>query len=137
MIMSMLVAWGMALSGVLAAPHKFLHITTNEGLPHQQVQALAFDRKGALWISTRNGLGRYDGYEVKVYRHDPTDTLSLSHNFVTHLLCDSQGRLWLSTDAGICRYDAVSDSFRRYDISRHISSIRTAGLGWQYLCGHS
>ena len=129
MIMSMLVAWGMALSGVLAAPHRFLHITTNEGLPHQQVQALAFDRKGALWISTRNGLGRYDGYEVKVYRHDPTDTLSLSHNFVTHLLCDSQGRLWLSTDAGICRYDAVSDSFRRYDISRHISSITETSDG--------
>ena len=40
--------------------YRFTHITSRDGLPHQQVQALANDGRGQLWIGTRNGLSVYD-----------------------------------------------------------------------------
>lgn len=52
---------------VSGSDYRFVHITSKEGLPHQQVEAMAFDNKGYLWIGTRNGLSRYDGYSIKTY----------------------------------------------------------------------
>jgi len=53
----------------------FSHIKISDGLPHQQVQTMAFDRIGRLWIGTRNGLACYDGYSFKTYYHIPGDKI--------------------------------------------------------------
>ena len=37
---------------------QFSHITATDGLPHQQINGLAQDNEGYIWIGTRNGLGR-------------------------------------------------------------------------------
>ena len=44
--------------------YRFIHITGNDGLSHQQVEHLMQDHKGEIWIGTRNGLQRYNGYEI-------------------------------------------------------------------------
>ena len=44
-----------------SANYRFRHLSSQDGLPHQQVETMAQDRKGNIWIGTRNGLVRYDG----------------------------------------------------------------------------
>lgn len=66
----------------MAGNMHFFHISSKDGLPHQQIQALATDADGNIWIGTRNGLSRYDGYSIKTYFHEQGNPRSLLHNFI-------------------------------------------------------
>ena len=55
------------------------------GVPFNQFVAIAQDEEGFLWLSTYNELLKFNGYEVKVYRHNPADTSSLADNNVEKL----------------------------------------------------
>lgn len=117
--------------------YHFSHIKSGNGLPHQQVQAMAFDHIGRLWIGTRNGLACYDGYTFATYYHIPDDPTSLCHNFVIELLVDSDNRLWIGTEKGICRYCPDTDSFKSYDVGgERIFRIVETGEG-DIFCGGS
>ena len=56
---------------------QFSHLTATDGLPHQQINGLAQDSTGYIWIGTRNGLGKYDGYSIRNYYHSPENPRSL------------------------------------------------------------
>jgi ligand-binding sensor domain-containing protein/signal transduction histidine kinase/CheY-like chemotaxis protein len=94
--------------------YRFLHITGKDGLPHQQIEALMQDDKGMMWIGTKNGLSRYDGYEMITYYHDANNSRSLKHNFIKSIFQDKHGRIWVGTYKGICRYLPESDDFQQY-----------------------
>lgn len=69
------------------------------------------DRSGMIWVSTENGLNRYDGNKFTIYRHIPGDSTSLCNNFVKSLFEDADGRLYVCTRRGIQIYDATTDAF--------------------------
>ena len=100
-----------------AGNYRFQHVDSKSGLPHQQVEALAQDAKGYMWIGTRNGLARYDGYDIRTYYHT-SQPHSLSHNFVHGLHVDRQNRLWITTENGISRYRPDSDDFCNYALEK-------------------
>ena len=107
-----------------AADYRFRHLTSQDGLPHQQVETMTQDQKGNIWIGTRNGLVRYDGYEMRSYFHDNTNEHSLSNNFVKVLRCDRQGRIWVCTESGISRYRPATDDFVSYhEGTEHVLSL--------------
>ena len=97
----------------MADSFHFTHFKSADGLPHQQIQAMAFDHDGRLWIGTRNGLASYDGYGFTTYYHNPGDGSSLPHNFVLSLFVDSRGTVWIGTENGFCRYLPATDSFEK------------------------
>ena len=76
---------------------KFRRLTTEDGLSNDQTFGLAQDKRGFMWFCTIDGLNRYDGASVKVYRHDPDDPTSLSHNIIRRLFTDQSGILWIGT----------------------------------------
>lgn len=94
----------------------FTHFKSADGLPHQQIQAMAFDPDGRLWVGTRNGLASYDGYSFTTYYHRPGDSRSLPHNFVLCMIVDSHGRLWVGTEKGLCRYVPETDDFEQASV---------------------
>ncbi len=140
MVRSMLIVAAMAViaalqAGAVVGNYRFAHITGEDGLPHQQVSALANDHDGQLWIGTRNGLAVYDGYHMVNYYNDPDNPHSLSHNFISTLYCDSKGRMWVGSYGGICVYSPDTDSFKRYaGLDRQVSSIVENSKG-QIVCG--
>lgn len=97
-----------------ASNMRFSHINSKDGLPHQQIQALAIDAEGNIWIGTRNGLSRYDGYSIKTYFHEQGNPRSLIHNFIYKLFVDSKKRIWVCTQDGVCRYCPATDDFEPY-----------------------
>src|SRR5687767_9691182 len=59
-------------------PHlRFQHLTSDDQLSHNWVQAILKDSRGFVWFGTQDGLNRYDGRSFTVYKHDAQDPESL------------------------------------------------------------
>ncbi len=55
---------------------RFNHLSLEEGLSQSTVTAILQDSQGFIWIGTLNGLDRFDGYDVTIFKHDPADPAS-------------------------------------------------------------
>lgn len=83
-------------------------------LSNPQVSCILQDSRGFLWIGTEDGLNRFDGYDVTVYRNVARDTTSLLNNAILKLFEDRQGQLWVSTrNGGLQIYNREQDNFKR------------------------
>ena len=89
----------------------FENISIPEGLSNNQVWDIVQDKYGFLWVSTQDGLNRYDGYEFKIFKNDPEDKTTLPNNKLHGLLIDTDENLWISTESGLCKYDRINDTF--------------------------
>lgn len=87
-------------------------LTIEDGLSQGMIFDIIQTRDGFLWIATKDGLNRYDGYNFKVFTTDPFNGFSLSENTVVALLEDSRGWLWIGTESkGFEIYDRQSGRF--------------------------
>lgn len=82
--------------------YKAKTVTTREGLSDNRVTCFHKDRKGFMWIGTRNGLNRYDGHSFKVFR--PMQSNSISNEVINDIAEDSRGRIWVATMEGLNIY---------------------------------
>ena len=95
-------------------PQPYEAITTANGLSQGMVFDILQDQQGFIWVATKNGLNRYDGYTFKVFNNDPYNTRSLSGNTILSLFEDSKGRIWAGTEnAGVNIYDKKTGQFYR------------------------
>ncbi|MCB0551403.1 MAG: hypothetical protein KDD19_27800, partial [Phaeodactylibacter sp.] len=83
------------------APAKVTLLSVNEGLSQGMVFDILQSRDGFLWIATKDGLNRYDGYRFTVFTHDPFDPFSITSNEVWKIFEDSRGWLWLACPGGL------------------------------------
>ena len=94
-------------------------LTTEEGLSSDKSDLLSsviVDSRGYTWIATNDGLNRWDGYEMKVYKNNPFDPTSISSNAITALEEDQEGRIWIGTlDNGIDIFDYITNGFSHTD----------------------
>ena len=92
----------------------FKHITIEDGLSSSEIENIIQDRQGFIWFATSDGLNRFDGYNIKIYRSDPDNSTSLINNTVRSLYIDHQGSMWIGTLKGVSRYVKETDSFVNY-----------------------
>jgi signal transduction histidine kinase/ligand-binding sensor domain-containing protein/DNA-binding response OmpR family regulator len=68
-----------------------------------------------MWFGTGDGLNKFDGYKFTAYKHDLSDSTTLSHNDVRCIYEDVSGQLWIATlGGGINMFDRESEIFVRY-----------------------
>lgn len=72
-------------------------LTISDGLSQGMIFDIQQDKKGFIWIATKDGLNRYDGHNFKVYTHDPYNAFTLSENVCTALIIDRHQRIWVGT----------------------------------------
>jgi len=90
-------------------------IGAESGLPSTEIAALEQGRAGDVWIASKDGLARYDGIEMTVWRHDPNDPASLPENRLQVLHIGSDGRIWIGgISQGAAVLDPVSGTLTRY-----------------------
>jgi ligand-binding sensor domain-containing protein/two-component sensor histidine kinase len=108
----------------------FATVNRNDGLSSDNILCLFKDSQGFLWIGSVDGLNRYDGVNVKVYRYNPLDSFSISGNSVNDITEDENGILWITTfDGGICSYNRnlpEGMQFRRYSLNTVKSGLIAA-----------
>jgi PAS domain S-box-containing protein len=96
-------------------PIHFDHISTDQGLSTPDTWSVLRDAQGFIWIGTQDGLNRYDGYQMKVFRHNNDVPGSLSENTIRTLYLDHAGTLWVGTwNGGLNRYDRGTETFTHY-----------------------
>lgn len=87
----------------------------HEQLAGKSVASIMKDSRGFMWFGTSEGLCRFDGTNVKVYRHNPGDSASLCHNEVNTIIEDNHHNLWIGTANGLNLYNHEKDSFISVD----------------------
>ena len=102
----------------------FTSLTTKNGLSSNTVNAIVRDRYGLMWFATEDGLDKFDGTGVTVYRNKPEDPNSLLANEILCLHEDRAGNLWIGTSGGsVSMYDRQHDSFINYPSGRGSNQI--------------
>lgn len=83
-----------------AAAQKGILFSTETRLSSCLVHQVYQGGKGIIWISTENGLNRYDGYNFQTY----TTADGLCNDNVNCVMHDSKGNLYIGTISGLCVY---------------------------------
>jgi signal transduction histidine kinase/ligand-binding sensor domain-containing protein len=91
-------------------------LNSNDGLSQGFISCMVQDKRGYVWVATKDGLNRYDGYVFTVYRHDIDNPNSISDNFVFNIFEDTRGLLWISTLRGLDVFDPVRETFSHIDV---------------------
>jgi ligand-binding sensor domain-containing protein/signal transduction histidine kinase len=96
---------------------RFTRLGTDQGLSQSNATCILQGSRGFIWIGTRDGLNKYDGYQFTVYRNQAGDSSSLSNSYITSLAEDRQGNIWIGTwGGGLNRLDRAHHRFTRYNL---------------------
>ncbi|MCS3265665.1 response regulator [Bacteroides fragilis] len=93
----------------------FKNPSIRNGLSQNTVNAILQDRKGFMWLGTKDGLNRYDGLSFRKFKHDAANPRSIGNSFITSLYEDFNGNIWVGTDAGVYIYYPEKEAFEEFD----------------------
>jgi len=94
----------------------FTRTTTEKGLAANKLNAIIKDKQGYYWLSSANGLQRYDGHRMVNFRHNADDSTSLPDNFVDRMMEDNRQRLWINAGGIPCVYNPLRRNFKRIPV---------------------
>ncbi len=69
------------------------------------------DQEGVLWLGTTDGLCRYDGYGLHVFRSSPMYPTLLPHNDIREITETRDGKILIGTQKGMCAWDKRANRF--------------------------
>ncbi|TKG96923.1 hybrid sensor histidine kinase/response regulator [Puteibacter caeruleilacunae] len=92
-------------------------VTHSEGLSENTIIDIAQDSTGYIWIGTREGLNRYDGYSSKRFFADTKHHKGLRSSSILQIFIDGHSNIWIQHSAGLDVYDPVDESFRPLELS--------------------
>ena len=68
--------------------------STEDGLAQRHIHQIIQDHKGFIWFSTRNGIGKFDGYEFRQYKTYPSEENSMKINRISSIHLDAYNDIW-------------------------------------------
>lgn len=96
----------------------FHHLTTADGLSQSINTFIHKDKQGFVWIGSYDGLNRFDGQEVVVYRPAATKPDAMSGSqIISPFFEDSRGNLWFSTDRAVNCYRRATNDIVHFQIA--------------------
>lgn len=86
-------------------------LSVSSGLPSAEIYAAHVDGDGYTWISTKEGLCRWDGRTVQSFLPNPADTTSVLSVRCYSILESSTGRLHISSVHGLSTFEPGRQAF--------------------------
>lgn len=77
-------------------------------LPVKAIHRIFQDSDGFIWYGTFNGLCRYDGYNIDVFRSDMFTPGILKDNYITYIAEDLEKKIWFGTLKGLYILDKAT-----------------------------
>lgn len=93
---------------------KPVHIGKEQGLPTSEINSIKKGSDGFIWMGTAEGLGRFDGQQVKMYSL-AEEKQGLFNGLVIPVL-PLENEVWAGTDQGIAVLNKKDESFRFYQL---------------------
>jgi signal transduction histidine kinase/ligand-binding sensor domain-containing protein/DNA-binding response OmpR family regulator len=92
----------------------FEHFSQKDGLLFPMFKGIIQDREGFIWIGTLNGVHRYDGFNFKAYKFDPTSKATITKGFVNVVYEDKKGEIWIGTSSGLNNLNRTTGEFKQF-----------------------
>lgn len=89
----------------------FEHLGVKEGLSQYTIHDIYQDEFGQMWIATKDGLNRYDGNTIEIFRPDINTPNGLFGNNIQSVTGNKKGKLFLQCQAGLVEYDLKTQLF--------------------------
>jgi signal transduction histidine kinase/ligand-binding sensor domain-containing protein/DNA-binding response OmpR family regulator len=78
------------------------------------------DRDGFIWVATRNGLNRYDGYQFRIIKKETSQENGLASNYVNAIMQDRHGLFYIGMYGALQTYDGQKfQDITTYDLNGH------------------
>lgn len=104
-----------AIGSAADGARRFTELGVGRGLDARVAVTLLVDRNGLLWVGSREGLFRYDGYQARAFLPDPGRPGQVSDIDIRALYEAADGALWISTNTGgLNRRDPQSGVFTQF-----------------------
>ena len=104
-----------ALPSMAVAAEAFQRYNVSDGLANNLVFDVAEDKYGFVWMTTRNGISKFDGSEFTTYRPVPEGTTGQVAQFYQTIYPGRDGNLWFcSWGNGLLKLDLDTEHFRFY-----------------------
>jgi ligand-binding sensor domain-containing protein len=117
--------------------YKYTQLSTEKGLAHNLCRAAYKDARGFLWFGTQDGLSRFDGTDFKNFKHNETDSTSISSNTICDIAADKSGKCWLAINgSGLSCFDPLSiehSGFQQFTTPVH-PITKTTGFPAKSVC---
>lgn len=97
----------------------FHHLTSEQGLSQANNAFIYQDSRGFVWVSSIDGLNRFDGYRCRVYRPKRGQAGSLlGQNVSSGFFEDASGNLWFCTNEALHCYRRRTDDFEHWQLPK-------------------
>ncbi|UFH53665.1 sensor histidine kinase [Spirosoma sp. KNUC1025] len=117
-LLLLLSLWSIRWKGLAQAPTlSFQRLTLQGGLATNYSTAFTQDTAGFIWISTVNGLNRFDGLRCLTFTRQPGNLKSLSHRVVRTVFTSRNGTIWVGTQEGLNRFEPATQTFQRFSFA--------------------
>ncbi|WP_026309696.1 two-component regulator propeller domain-containing protein [Niabella aurantiaca] len=107
----------------LGQPVAFTSLNSEQGLSQNTVLTIAQDQTGFIWLGTRYGLNRYDGYRLTTYAYSPADSTSISNNYINTICYNPSSGLWIGTEKGLNKFNPKKNRFERIPLGNDTSAL--------------
>lgn len=97
-------------TNIQADEYLYKQLSISDGFP-PYIQHIYAEENGFVWISSKQGLGKFNGYELKSYFHEEGNPFSLPGNEIYQIEEDSLHNLWILTNNGTVNYQRNTDHF--------------------------
>lgn len=105
-----------------------MNLSNEDGLSNSAITCIYQDSEGLIWFGSWDGLNRYDGINIRVFKPDYFDEGSLSNNVIRNLLEDKHKNLWVVTDEGINRFLSNTMTFASYFSDNEMMRVEEQNL---------
>jgi len=96
---------------VTAQDYPVKHINISSGLSNNSATSIFQDSDGYMWFGTFDGLNRYDGHDIKIFRNRIKDSASLPGNAISCIEGDNKNNLWIGCSNGPTVFNKASQTF--------------------------
>lgn len=90
----------------------FEHLGIKDGLSQHSVHDIYQDEFEQIWIATSDGLNKYDGNKIEVFKPQIGDSIGLFGNNIQSVTGDKQGKLYIQCLSGLVVYNLYTEKFK-------------------------
>ncbi len=94
----------------VAKDYYFKHLGVSDGLSQISISSIYQDEIGAVWLGTSEGLNRYNGKEVKIFRPSQGSE-GLTYNEINELCGDKNGTMYIRSGNDLVKLDLYKEQF--------------------------
>ena len=97
--------------------------TIQDGIPQSFIEDFFQDEQGFLWISTQDGISRFNGYKFENFYSNPFDSNTILSNYIIEMGNWNKDSLCFTTRIGISIFDPTTKKFKNFPFALHNDSV--------------